>query len=178
VIPWVVQGDRKVKLIDLGAELAKIPRPERSGLLSMGMCLAIAFSLLTSTSVNEIDLSCILRPAKCVTRVDISAERKPQRWITFSPVAENGKRACTCHSDIQYYGKPIQHLHYSNEESCESPDLWNRANEWIPALPSPIPLPPDVNYIAIVVTGDEGQQYEINVGQGQYRYHCTDDDRK
>lgn len=174
-------------------DVRKIPRPERSGLISI-----LSFYILTTSYFDVVgpkgdtfNLGCYFVPGLCWDWQETHQEqqvRTRRQWkytlITFYPNAyRKGPKPCTCHVDLGYFGKPILHLHSIQEESCDNdgttwPRIWT-------APPSSVWSNGQAIKVQIVVFVDSSGSaipalknvesftfYRMRAGEGEYRHHC------
>src|SRR5665213_3733662 len=112
MIPYPLKSARP-ELFDLGKFQDNLPRPERSGLLSVGIGICVFISLITAVPYADIDWF-----RDCP--IPVAATPHRTTWITFYPGEIKGKKPCTCHPDARYVGGKTQHFHETTEESCDS----------------------------------------------------------
>lgn len=176
----------------------KLPCPQRNA--ALGILLMLSFLRLAVTPVvgplkREPKLweraYCFVMPWNCGDGSE-QAERKREHQrkyrvmqLAFLPGA-NGKHECSCHFDLQFKGKAIQHFP-SYSESCDSdpPRIWDTPdalpNTWIAAtMPTHDLLGRDlkslesdgVSYSTICIQDSQKWTTCMHPGQGQFRWHC------
>src|ERR1700677_5046017 len=104
MIPWILKKENP-NLISLNKILDYFPRPDRSGVLSIVICLAVVLAMLEphGSVDGKPSLVCTLIPWLCPDQPDRQAEQAytPGRWVTFYP-GGHGKSVCTCHIDFRW----------------------------------------------------------------------------
>ena len=139
----------KIKLFGLlEIDLAKIPRPERSGLISI-ITMFLLFGSVGVGGGEDPDLRCFLHPSKCVNEAADSDSHR-HRLIFLYP-GGRGPAVCTCHEDYRRVGageKEILHLRTSLANACDNDEIFFYAsgdgsgdgqpvlvlhNNWMPA---------------------------------------------
>lgn len=151
----------------------KLPRPERSGAISVVLHLTL-FTALTTGLSGGADcmklnlLACFSHPEdKAPTVAEI---KRDYRYILLAP-GGRGEKPCTCHFDLRYFGKEPIHLHSRQEESCDSEHYTSQ--EWT----EPMLTPPDsttINWSGILAVLPSGVIYRMNHGEGEFRLHCDE----
>ncbi len=166
-------------------DIMKWQRPERSGVLAV----LLAFTLLGAygdlyipheytNDLRSFSLTCFFFPwmLSCEKREPLPEMPKEKLYhvILLHPgLRAKQKIVCTCHLDLHYFDKPIIHVHGDYmEQACDSD--YTEPRDW--TEPPLAPKPPD----GFIVTHSVGLQvyvsseriYEMNRGQGEYRYHC------
>jgi hypothetical protein len=92
-------------------DLLKIPRPQRSGLISVMLHLIFVAGLFTASSVADINFRCLFNPS-CTSGAYTSQYTEHHRKImlVFPGKGKGPKRKeCTCHLDWHFYGGTIIH---------------------------------------------------------------------
>lgn len=158
----------------------KIPRPERSGYLSVLLVYAaLCFygEMNGNYGLGGFSVICHLFPWECMKEKEYPPEPPPKKWevtrITFGLVPSK-KKICSCHVDLHYFGQPIHHFHEDQEQTCESEYSFPR--EWTaPPTPSHPSGEIATTYIGIMIMTKEiggYREYDMNYGQGEFRFHC------
>jgi hypothetical protein len=178
-------------------DIDRVPRPERSGLISIlaTYLLLAAISDIQLASYPEefkkslhgwMAIACYLVPCSVLPgfyekqEEEQVVERKPQH-IRYVPLifgnGTGGKPICACHVDFHYWGKPVMHLHFKNETTCDSDIPSASWRVWRSDLR---PSDSTTTYSAVVIEpGDTEPRYEMKSGEGEFRFHCTtEDDRE
>jgi len=173
MIPYPLKSARP-ELFDLGKFQDNLPRPERSGLLSVGIGICVFISLITAVPYADIDWF-----RDCP--IPVAATPHRTTWITFYPGEIKGKKPCTCHPDARYVGGKTQHFHETTEESCDSAPSAER--EWLDVTLYTSGNYPDPSQF--FTSGDLGLDTEpqsivtdgniIQGKPGQIRLHCDND---
>lgn len=156
------------------ALLRLIPRPERSGWKAVLLGVLFLVWFFSPIGVGGGDGSvCGITPwLKRCQKEDESGERRYRvNYILMSPNGR-GKKPCTCHLDVRFFGKPIEHLHSLSEESCDSDHYVSQ--EWIePREIKPLNKEIILNSYGFLIETKDGIR-TINRGDGEYRLHCDD----
>ena len=165
---------RLLDLFCINRFLASIPRPERSGCVSVLVFFSLVSSLWMTGTGSSVE--CGMWPWACLNQMSEQQPKTKERritWVTFGPGGSDNA-PCTCHLDLRYFGKPIQHIHFRSEETCDSEHYLSQT--WIE--PPSVPPPSyefdgsKMTYIGILVTTEAGTHYEMNHGEGEFRLHC------
>lgn len=85
--------------VDIKSLLMRIPRPERSGVLSIVLHYALVFMLLTAGAVVDPNIRCWINPNPCKPKGEKEPEAAHWDYIFLYP-GGHGKKPCGCH--IQY----------------------------------------------------------------------------
>lgn len=173
----------------LCVDVDKIPRPERSGLIS----ILAAYVLLTAFSRVELAsypsealrslhgwkaVVCYLLPCSILPgffqdqTVEDAGLRPP--LVKYVPLffgsGKGGKPVCACHIDVMRRGV-VSHYHFDNEPTCDSEYPFEFMRVWQKA-----PETTDEQGDKVVVLLPDAT---LNLDSGDSaRFHCTTDDDK
>lgn len=176
-----------------------LPRPERSGLLSMlaAYVLLVAYgNVVNGGPIRPFeehwsDLLCYVFPCSFFShppQPPMEHDPQPKKHYRVVPLffgsgVKGTKPICACHADIHYFGKPVMHLHFFGETTCDSDYPDGKDRQW--TTPKPMPWQ-DTKYVpsgsvtfTLTVRNPQNtadQNYMMREGEGEYRFHCTTDD--
>lgn len=160
-------------------DVEKIPRPERSGVISMIVFYVLATGLgdianarFMRAATSWSDLLCWVLPCSLLSfprDKQPKEEQKPEHFevtpLVFGKGA--GKPICACHVDIEEK-KHLTHIHWQQEPTCDSnfPSPWERKGWFVADKDGEVIVDIPPAYPAARVT------------EGRVRWHCTErDDR-
>jgi hypothetical protein len=184
MIPWVLKNKR-TDLISLDDILAKIPRPQRSGWLSIILCVSIVLGMVEPVGgEGGFSLACALVPWLCPVQYTYKDYKwKTPQLVTFFPSGKSGgRRPCTCHLDYMVSGKLVQHLHDTQEETCESyhggNTYWNDVTEtWTSGAEYKLEHFP--TYVGTDIYYEPWNRKELVIKpEDKFRIHCEDGTEK
>lgn len=166
-------------------DVMKLQRPERSGVIAVFVAYSIlwawGYALVPHDFSEEgkFSLLCWVAPWECpkapeprMTREEIE---KYYHIVLLSPTGK-GKKCCTCHIDLHYFGKPpIIHLYSQYEPTCDSfytvPRKWTTITTLCQAGSSSGGVV--ITSCGLTFVGGSGQQpFFIKNNEAEYRYHC------
>jgi hypothetical protein len=163
----------KLNLLNLRDLLSRIPRPDRSGWLSViSWTLFALFALAPMGGSGKPSLLCTLVPWACPyygdgDGDDGASNGRHVEYVTFYPGASHskGKRPCTCHWDfLNASTGEISHWHSSMEVTCATSNFLIDYKGWSPSFHWEC---------------DSSGHCTPNTDKlGEFRWHCTDDDSK
>jgi hypothetical protein len=176
--------------VDLEGLLMKIPRPERSGWISV-LCFCIVVQGIGGVALEDPDFRCWLHPDSCQeTETNFEIENN-YHIVYLDPHGKGKSKECLCHVDFLFNGKPVQHVYPAYEETCDSthwlPDTWTTVEqmeaedqakhpEWKEKWP--------IAYMQVSVTTEYDpsnhrfSSVSMKMGEGKLRRHCESPEDK
>lgn len=175
-------------------------RPERSGLISVLIVFGLFnayFDIVGPHQDGPFSVICFMFAPVCWDkdwgdkhREAMTPDEIRRKWHTVMlyppslfPSHAKSKKLCTCHIDLHFWGKAVDHLHQPYEPTCDSdfegmypPMAWTKA-EPLKILPvagvgeisNYIGFTSDYFPISVLV---DNRLVEMRPGQGEFRTHC------
>lgn len=110
--------------VDVEGWFMRIPRPQRSGWLSIVIQLALVMAVLAPPALMNTDSWwCVIHPSKCSYQQVEDDHAKDYKVVYLSPFGRGGK-TCVCHVDEVYDERFLLILNLYPAPTCDSPAMW------------------------------------------------------
>jgi hypothetical protein len=168
-VPLSESSAKRLGLVRLDHLLDKIPRPERSGTLSVVISLVLLFTSLSPVGIETGKftwckvLGLFSLPCPASDQAGDDSKYRPIAYVYFGPEpGHGGKRPCSCHIDFRSKNGPIEHWHSKIELTCDTYPEWSSPADGLTWT--------NETYI--------GRDGSLVPDLSEVRWHCTEDDAK